>query len=111
VKCPSYESRHGDAPFIDSVVLKDEENETLTILAVNKDLENDFELSSDLRQFEGYEVKDHLVMTHNDIKAVNTEENPDNVKPVETTNSKLDGGVLTSLLPSKSWNVIILIKN
>ncbi len=108
VKCDTYESVHGDAPFIDSVVLKDEENKTLTIFAVNKDLENDFELSADLRQFEGCKVAEHILLTHDDVKAINTEENPNNVIPVTCSNSKIDGGHLTSILPSKSWNVIRL---
>lgn len=110
VKTPTYESKHGDAPFIDSVVVKDEENGTVTIFAVNKDLENDFELTADLRQFADYKVKEHIMLTHDDLKAVNTEENPDNVAPVAYNGTKLDNGALTSLLPARSWNVIRLEK-
>ncbi len=110
VKTPTYESKHGDAPYIDSVVVKDEENGTVTIFAVNKDLENDFELTADLRQFADYKVKEHIMLTHDDLKAVNTEENPDNVAPVAYNGTKLDNGVLTSILPSRSWNVIRLEK-
>ena len=51
VKVDSYESSHGDAPYIDSVVIKDEANETLTVFAVNKDLENPYEVTMDVRQF------------------------------------------------------------
>ena len=110
VKTPTYESKHGDAPYIDSVVVKDEENETVTIFAVNKDLENDFELSADLRQFADYKVVEHIMLTHDDLKAVNTEENPDNVAPVNYNGTKFDNGALTSLLPARSWNVIRLAK-
>jgi alpha-N-arabinofuranosidase len=110
VKTPTYESKHGDAPYIDSVVVKDEENETVTIFAVNKDLENDFELSADLRQFADYKVVEHIMLTHDDLKAVNTEENPDNVAPVNYNGTKFYNGALTSLLPARSWNVIRLAK-
>ena len=111
VKVPTYESKHGDAPFVDCVVLNDEENETVTLFAVNKNLEDDFELSCDLRQFADYKVVEHSVLTHKDLKAVNTEKNPDNVKPVDfTKKSKVTKGILNSTLPARSWNVIRLAK-
>ncbi|SFC84674.1 arabinosylfuranosidase ArfA [Butyrivibrio sp. YAB3001] len=111
VKVPTYESKHGDAPFVDCVVVNDEENEAVTLFAVNKNLEDDFELTCDLRQFADYKVVEHSVLTHTDLKAVNTEENPDNVKPSDNTKAcKIDGGILTSTLPARSWNVIRLVK-
>ena len=111
VKVPTYESKHGDAPFVDCVVLNDEENETVTLFAVNKNLEDDFELSCDLRQFADYKVVEHSVLTHKDLKAVNTEKNPDNVKPVDfTKKSNVTKGILNSTLPARSWNVIRLAK-
>ena len=57
VKVPTYESKHGDAPYVDSVVISDEENGALTVFAVNKNLEDDFELTCDLRQFSDYKVE------------------------------------------------------
>ena len=111
VKVPTYESKHGDAPFVDSVVVADEENETLTVFAVNKSLEDDFDLTCDLRQYAGYKVVEHSMLTHKDLKAINTEKKPDNVKPVDfTKNSKVEKGILLSKLPAKSWNVIRLAK-
>ena len=111
VKVPTYESKHGDAPYVDCVVVSDEENETVTLFAVNKNLEEDFELTCDLRQFADYKVVEHSVLTHKDLKAENTEENPDNVKPVDASkNSKVENGILESTLPARSWNVIRLAK-
>ncbi|MBP3197509.1 MAG: alpha-N-arabinofuranosidase, partial [Butyrivibrio sp.] len=111
VKVPTYESKHGDAPFVDCVVVSDEENETVTLFAVNKNLEEDFELTCDLRQFADYKVVEHSVLTHKDLKAENTEANPDNVKPVDASkNSKVENGILESTLPARSWNVIRLAK-
>ena len=110
VKVDTYESKHGDAPYIDSVVIKDEENETLTVFAVNKDLENSYEVSMDVRQFEGYTVKEHILLTHDDLKAVNTEQDPDQVKPVYVQTDSIDGGFLQMRFPAKSWNVIRLQK-
>ena len=110
VKSPSYESKHGEAPFIDSVVTVDDENETLTIFAVNKNLKEDMELTCDLRQYAGYKVVEHIVLTNDDLKAVNTEKKPNTVAPVLSNNTKIEKGILDTVLPSKSWNVIRLAK-
>lgn len=113
---PVYESSHGDAPYLDSVCLMDEENGTLTVFAVNKDLEESMELSLDVRQFEGYQVKEHIVLRHDDLKAVNTEADPEQVVPragsaVAQASAKVDGGMLTAVLPDKSFHVIVLAKD
>lgn len=110
VDAPVYESTHGDAPYVDSVCLMDEEEDTLTIFAVNKDLSEDMELSVDLRQFEGYTVKDHVMLAHEDLKAVNTEEHPDNVVLQAGNHVKLENGIMTAVLKDKSFHVIRLGK-
>jgi len=40
------------------------------------------EFSYDLRQFNDYQVKEHIILTHADLKAINSKENPDNVAPI-----------------------------
>jgi alpha-N-arabinofuranosidase len=62
----------------------------------------------DVRQFEGYSVKEHILLTNDDLKAVNTEQDPDRVSPVKADTDKIDAGTLTMCLPAKSWNVIRL---
>ena len=86
------------------------EKEELVVFAVNKDLEEDMEVTLDLRQYKDYIVKEHIVMQCDDLKAVNTEENPDRVAPKAGGNAKVDGGVLTAVFEKKSWNVIRLAK-
>lgn len=110
VDTPVYECKHGDAPYLDSVCTMNEEDGTLTIFAVNKDLENSMELTCDIRQFEGYQVKEHIVLTHSDLKAVNTEENPNNVVPTSNGNGKVESGILKAVLCDKSFHVIKLGK-
>ena len=106
VKSPSYESCYGDAPYLDSVLVMDEENGTLTLFAVNKSLDEEMEISCDLRQFAGYRALEQVILTHDDVKAVNTEENPDNVAPKNVTPAQPDGGLFRTVLPSKSWTAI-----
>ena len=111
VKCPVYDSKYGDAPYIDSVVVDNTEAEELVIFAVNKDLTEDFEITLDMRQYAAYQVAEHIVLHHEDIKAENTQSNPDNVKPHTGGASRVENGILTAVLENKSWNVIRLKKN
>lgn len=111
IDAPVYESSHGDAPYLDAVCLTDAEHETLTLFAVNKSLDDTMELTCDLGQFEGYEVTDHIVLTHPDLKAANTEAAPGNVAPVRVTGqAAMDHGILTAHLCDKSFHVIRLKK-
>jgi len=111
VDVPAYESSHGMAPYLDAVCITNEEQETLTIFAVNKDLEDSMELSCDLRQFAGYRVKEHVVLTHADLKAENTEANPNNVVPVSNGNAIMEDGTLKVVLCNKSFHMIRLEKD
>ena len=111
VKSPVYEAKqYGEAPYLDCVVVENGEKEELVVFAVNKDLEEDMEVTLDLRQYKDYIVKEHIVMQCDDLKAVNTEENPDRVAPKAGDNASVDGGVLTAVFEKKSWNVIRLAK-
>ena len=112
---PVYECRYGDAPYLDSVCILNEtecgEAAALTIFAINKDLEESMELSCDLRQFDGYQVIEHIVLTHPDLKAVNTQTDPDCVKPSSGGNAKVESGILHAVLCDKSFHVIRLEKS
>jgi len=110
VDVPSYPSKHGDAPYLDAVCIVDAEPDTLTVFAVNKDLEDAMELTCSLREFEGYTVKEHIVLTHADLKAENTEANPNNVIPTADGNAAAENGQLKAVLPARSFNVIRLGK-
>ena len=68
------------------------------------------ESSCSLREFEGYGVKEHIVLTHADLKAENTEENPNNVIPTADGNAAVENGELKAALPARSFNVIRLGK-
>ena len=86
--------------------------ESKTIFAVNKSLDEDMEVSCDLRQFEGYKIVEHIVLNNDDLQAANTEAQPENVVPVKASAecSKLDGGKLEAVFAKHSWNMIRLAK-
>ena len=109
VDSPKYDSaNYTDVPYLDSVAVMDENR--VTIFALNRDLEEDMEITCDLRQFADYHVARHIVMTHDDLEAINTEADPNNVAPTDGGNAALADGKLTAVLGKKSWNVIVLEK-
>ncbi len=108
VDAPCYESVYGDAPCLDAVVLADEEGGTLTVFAVNKDLEEAMTVGCDLRQYENCEILEHIEMAEPNLKAVNTQLCPDAVCPKKSGESRIEGGRLTAVLKPKSWNVVRL---
>jgi alpha-N-arabinofuranosidase len=92
------------------VAVYNDERDEVVLFAVNKDLDEDIEISMDLRQFAGYHVIEHVIQTHDDLFAINTEENPNNVSPVTCDNSHIADGRLVSKLQKHSWNMIRLGK-
>lgn len=110
VNSPLYDcSDYTDVPLVDATATMGDDG-SVTIFAVNRDLKEDIALEADLRAFGELKVLEHIVLHHDDVKAVNTEENPDNVAPHAGKGGQLDGGHLKVVLPSLSWNVIRLGK-
>ena len=79
VNSPLYDcSDYTDVPLVDAIATMADDG-PVTIFAVNRDLKGGHRAggrSSCVRRVEGAE---HIVLHHDDVKAVNTEENPDNV--------------------------------
>jgi len=109
VDCPVYDSKDfEEVPYLDSLAVYNEEWGEVTVFAVNRDLNNVLQLDADMRSFDGLRVAEHLVLEHSDLKAVNTEQQPNNVTPHSGGDADLTDGRLTAGLPKASWNVIRL---
>jgi len=108
MESPVYDSKlFNEVPLADaSAVLRDDGS--VALFVVNRSLEEDMELTVDLRAFGNLQVKNHVLLTHSDLKAVNTEANPNNVSPVKGEGGTMDGGVLTLNLKKLSWNMVLL---
>jgi alpha-L-arabinofuranosidase len=107
ITSPTYENdSFGDVPLLDAVATVDDEAETLIVFAVNRSQDGPLNLNGDLRGLGGYHVLEHITLTHDDMKATNTAENPGNVLPQASGDAILDGGTLNATLPKLSWNVI-----
>ena len=101
------DTRHyTDVPMVDAAAVMGYDG-SVTVFAVNRDLTENAELEMDLRSFGTFTKVTHSVLHHDDVKAVNTEENPDNVRPVTVEADMKEGKIC---LPAASWNVIHLEK-
>lgn len=98
---------HENVTDLSSVAVWNEEKEELTIFAVNRSLDEDMELLTDLRSMDSLNVKEHIVLECDDLKMSNSALKQ-NVTPINTERSTIDGGRMTSLLKKASWNVIRL---
>ena len=106
IECEKYGTTNfSDVPTVDaSAVLGDDGS--LTIFAVNRDLTEDVLLTADLRAFGPLAATSHSILCSDDLLAINTEENPNNVAPAAGNGAKLDGGKAEILLKAASWNVL-----
>lgn len=112
VKSDKYDSKDfTDVPYLDSIAVLNEEKDELTVFAVNRNLEGGLDFDCHLRGFEDYKIVEHIVLTHDDLKATNTAAQPENVVPRANGNSRLEAGHIKSMLPKASWNVIRLSRN
>jgi len=102
-------TKHDEVTDIESVSIWNEEKEELTILAVNRNLVEDVQLLADVRGLEGYRLLEHIVLEHENLKAVNSSV-MEKVKPQTVSRTTLDGGKMESVLKKASWNVIRLGK-
>ena len=103
--CKDYEG----VPLIDATATLADDG-SVTVFCVNRDMTEDFALEIDLRDFGGLRMQEHILLHHDNVKAVNTEDAPNNVVPCSGSVGEMDGGKLTVKVPALSWNVIRLAK-
>lgn len=113
VDSPKYDSKkYTDVLFLETIATYNEENDEVTIFAVNRSLDEELCGEYDMRDFAGYKVVEHIQMAGCDKKDMNTADKPHTVIPKSVTGTtEIDNGTLTAKLPALSWNVIRLKKN
>ena len=102
-------AEHENVTDIESVAVYNEEKDEVTIFAVNRNVDEDIQLTTDVRGLEGYALKEHIVLENSDMKICNGA-GRELVYPKTVNQSVLDAGILTSTLHKASWNVIRLGK-
>ena len=106
VNTPVYDCKDFEGvPYIDATATQDEDG-TVTVFCVNRDMNEDYALNIDLRSFGDLTIKEHILLHHDDVKAVNTEDQPDTVIPSAGPGGKIDAGKAEIIIPALSWNVI-----
>ncbi len=91
-----------NVPYIDSAAVISADESELAIFAVNRSLDESCSVEIDISGYENYRPVRHIAMEGNDLKAVNTVDEPNKVTPTE----KEISGKIT--LSPHSWNMIIL---
>ena len=104
---PTYDARNAkDVPYLESCAVYHEDTKEIDIFAVNRSLDEDMDFSCDLSAFGPDAVIEHITMSNDDLKAVNTAENPMNVVPEANGTAALADGRVKATLGRHSWNVI-----
>lgn len=97
-------AKYGDVPAVNAVVTWDEAN-SVTIFAVNRDLENSHAVAWDLAAMGTVSGAEVTVLAGNDLLAANTASDPDRVTPTSGT-AAVSGTQVTCELPPASWTML-----
>jgi len=106
VDSPTYSCADYDqVPYIDAAAALADDG-SVSVFCVNRDMEDEFELEIDFRSFGELKLDRHILLHHDDVKAVNTESDPMNVAPQEGPGGVIENGKATIRIPALSWSVL-----
>jgi len=94
---------HTGIKFIESAAALN--GDILTIYVINRDWEDDSELTIDAEGFKGFEFIEHLEMYSDDPKVEDTYEEPNALLPTVDKDAKCENGCVTATVKKLSWNV------
>lgn len=104
-ECGKYDtSNKKDVPYIDSTAVLSDDSEKLTLFIVNRSMDDECDLSIILDELNGYKLCEHISLEGDDLKKVNTKEEPNSVVPT----FKATDGKIT--LQPHSWNMLTFKK-
>lgn len=97
---------YGEVPAVIFAAVLNEEENIVTVFALNSDKEFESETVIDLRSFGKTEMIFRTVLSGTDLSLKNSLENPDAVSPKNDTIVQGDNGVYNIQLKKASWNVL-----
>ncbi len=106
IHAPRYSSTDfDDVPLVDAAAVLGDDG-SLNIFALNRSTGSDIQLACDLRAFGTLRFKEQILLHHEDAKAVNSEDKPNEVHPVLHRDCQAENGKFSIPLPALSWNVL-----
>jgi alpha-N-arabinofuranosidase len=107
VESPTYTSEvAGEVAYADITGVHDVTSGHVTFFAVNRHASETIELDISLEGFGAASIADHQVMTHADLRAVNSAGKPNNVVPKPGSGAAITDGKLGLSLPPYSYQMI-----
>jgi alpha-N-arabinofuranosidase len=95
------------APFLKVGAVRGDDG-GVNVFAINRSLEEAMPLVVELSGFGDFALVEALVLRHDDLQAVNTEDAPDRVAPAVLAGVAVAGSRVEASLPAASWSVIRL---
>lgn len=95
------------APLLVSSVVHDPKSGRVTVFALNRSTDEEMELTAELRGLGDRNIAQALELHDSDLKAVNSKEQPERVRPIAHEDVRVDGNSLTARLKPLSWNVFV----
>jgi alpha-N-arabinofuranosidase len=80
--------------------------EGLTLFVLNRDLENTLEMTADIRGFSNLELIAAETLHDADLKASNTQAQPDRIRPGKLERVAVEAGRVVADLPPASWTML-----
>jgi len=99
---------HNGIKYIEAAAAKNDDE--LAVFVINRDWNDDANLTLDVEAFEGYEFKEHVQLYTDDLDARNTYENPEALIPSVNENVKFENGALSAEVKKLSWNMFLFKK-
>jgi alpha-L-arabinofuranosidase len=92
--------------YLDISGVHDGDAGTLTFFAVNRHGSEPLVVEISLEGFGAAQSVEHTLIKHQDLEATNTKDNPDNVKPVNTSDAVLSENAVRVTVPPYSYSMI-----
>jgi alpha-N-arabinofuranosidase len=118
IDCPTYDASYFDprgtqdlyfpvtAPYLKLAAVQNEAG--VTLFALNRSLDEPMPLEVTATGFGKLLLQEALQLHHADLKAVNTKQDPERVKPTSHHDVRIEAGHLSATLAPVSWTMIRL---
>lgn len=95
------------APLLVQSVVHDTETGAVAVFALNRSLDQEMDLTVELRSLGERRLAEAFELHHADLKAINSAEAPHEVAPSRHPRAEFVDGVLKTVLKPLSWNVFV----